>query len=58
LRKLYLSDAADDPADDMIFFPGSQLRTPQASHHGEQKKTNPYLKFSSLKQFFAANGYR
>jgi hypothetical protein len=25
---------------------------------GEQKKTNPYLRFASLKQFFAAMGYR
>jgi hypothetical protein len=44
--------------DDTILFPGhNYARLPHATI-GEQKKTNPYLKFSSLKQFLAAMGYR
>lgn len=44
--------------DDTILFPGhNYARLPHATI-GEQKKTNPYLRFSSLKQFLAAMGYR
>ncbi|TMA94557.1 MAG: MBL fold metallo-hydrolase [Deltaproteobacteria bacterium] len=44
--------------DDTVLFPGhNYARLPHATI-GEQKKTNPYLKFSSLKQFLAAMGYR
>jgi glyoxylase-like metal-dependent hydrolase (beta-lactamase superfamily II) len=43
--------------DDTILFPGhNYARLPHATI-GEQKKTNPYLRFSSLKQFLAAMGY-
>ena len=44
--------------DDMILFPGHNYRPLKHATMGEQKKTNPYLKFSSLKQFLAAMGYR
>jgi glyoxylase-like metal-dependent hydrolase (beta-lactamase superfamily II) len=44
--------------DETILFPGhNYARLPHATL-GEQKKTNPYLRFSSLKQFLAAMGYR
>ena len=44
--------------DDTILFPGhNYARLPHATI-GEQKKTNPYLRFASLKQFLAAMGYR
>jgi glyoxylase-like metal-dependent hydrolase (beta-lactamase superfamily II) len=44
--------------DDMILFPGhNYARKPHATL-GEQKQTNPYLRFTSLKQFLAAMGYR
>jgi glyoxylase-like metal-dependent hydrolase (beta-lactamase superfamily II) len=44
--------------DDTVLFPGhNYARLPHATI-GEQKKTNPYLRFSSLKQFLAAMGYR
>jgi glyoxylase-like metal-dependent hydrolase (beta-lactamase superfamily II) len=43
--------------DDTILFPGhNYARLPHATI-GEQKKTNPYLRFTSLKQFLAAMGY-
>ena len=43
--------------DDTILFPGhNYARLPHATI-GEQKKTTPYLKFGSLKQFLAAMGY-
>jgi glyoxylase-like metal-dependent hydrolase (beta-lactamase superfamily II) len=44
--------------DDTILFPGHNYSDRPTSTMGEQKKTNPYLKFSSLKQFLAAMGYR
>ena len=44
--------------DDMILFPGHNYAPLKQATMGEQKKTNPYLKFSSLKQFLAAMGYR
>ena len=44
--------------DDTVIFPGhNYARVPHATI-GEQKKTNPYLRFASLKQFLAAMGYR
>jgi len=44
--------------DDTVLFPGhNYARLPHATI-GEQKKTNPYLRFASLKQFLAAMGYR
>jgi glyoxylase-like metal-dependent hydrolase (beta-lactamase superfamily II) len=44
--------------DDTILFPGhNYARLPHATI-GEQKKTNPYLRFTSLKQFLSAMGYR
>jgi glyoxylase-like metal-dependent hydrolase (beta-lactamase superfamily II) len=44
--------------DDMILFPGHNYAPLKHATLGEQKKSNPYLKFSSLKQFLAAMGYR
>ena len=44
--------------DDMILFPGHNYAPLKHATLGEQKKTNPYLKCSSLKQFLAAMGYR
>ena len=44
--------------EDMILFPGHNYAPLKHATMGEQKKTNPYLKFSSLKQFLAAMGYR
>jgi glyoxylase-like metal-dependent hydrolase (beta-lactamase superfamily II) len=44
--------------DDMILFPGHDYAPLKHATMGEQKKTNPYLRFSSLKQFLAAMGYR
>jgi hydroxyacylglutathione hydrolase len=43
--------------DDMILFPGHNYAPLKHATMGEQKKTNPYLRFSSLKQFLAAMGY-
>jgi hydroxyacylglutathione hydrolase len=44
--------------DEMILFPGHNYAAQSQATLGEQKKTNPYLKFGSLKQFLAAMGYR
>jgi len=44
--------------DDMILFPGHNYSATPTSTMGEQKKTNPYLRFTSLKQFLASMGYR
>ena len=44
--------------DEMILFPGHNYAPLKHATIGEQKKTNPYLKFSSLKQFLAAMGSR
>jgi hydroxyacylglutathione hydrolase len=44
--------------DDTILFPGHNYAPLKQATIGEQKKTNPYLRFSSLKQFLAAMGYR
>ena len=43
--------------DDMILFPGHNYAPLKHATMGEQKRTNPYLKFSSLRQFLAAMGY-
>jgi hydroxyacylglutathione hydrolase len=43
--------------DEMILFPGHNYAPLKHATMGEQKKTNPYLRFSSLKQFLAAMGY-
>jgi glyoxylase-like metal-dependent hydrolase (beta-lactamase superfamily II) len=43
--------------DDMILFPGHNYAPLKHATLGEQKKSNPYLKFSSLKQFLGAMGY-
>jgi hydroxyacylglutathione hydrolase len=42
--------------DDMILFPGHNYAPLKHATMGEQKKTNPYLRFSSLKQFLASVG--
>lgn len=44
--------------DDTILFPGHNYSDRTTSTMGEQKRTNPYLQFHSLKQFLAAMGYR
>jgi hydroxyacylglutathione hydrolase len=44
--------------DEMILFPGHNYAPLKQATMGEQKKTNPYLQFSSLKQFLAVMGYR
>jgi hydroxyacylglutathione hydrolase len=44
--------------DDTILFPGHNYAVQPQATLGEQKKTNPYLRFSSLKQFLGAMGYR
>lgn len=44
--------------DDTILFPGHNYAAKPYATLGEQKKTNPYLKFTSLKQFVGAMGYR
>lgn len=42
--------------DDMILFPGHNYAPLKHATMGEQKKTNPYLRFTSLKQFLGAMG--
>jgi len=44
--------------DETILFPGHNYAPKPYATIGEQKKTNPYLKFASLKQFLGAMGYR
>ena len=44
--------------DDTILFPGHNYAAKTHATIGEQKKTNPYLRFASLKQFLSAMGYR
>jgi len=43
--------------DDTVLFPGHNYAPRLSSTIGEQKKTNPYLKFRSLSAFLAAMGY-
>jgi hydroxyacylglutathione hydrolase len=42
--------------DEMILFPGHNYAPLKHATMGEQKKSNPYLRYSSLKQFLAAMG--
>ncbi len=44
--------------DDTILFPGHNYSDRAASTLGEEKQSNPYFQFHSLKQFLAALGYR
>lgn len=44
--------------DDTILFPGHNYSDTPRSTIGEQKQSNPYLQFHSLKQFLGAMGYR
>jgi glyoxylase-like metal-dependent hydrolase (beta-lactamase superfamily II) len=44
--------------DETILFPGHNYALKTHDTLSEQKKTNPYLRFGSLKQFLAAMGYR
>ena len=44
--------------DDTILFPGHNYSARTNSTMGEQKRTNPYFQFHSLKQFLAAMGYK
>jgi len=44
--------------DETILFPGHNYADRPATTLGEQKQTNPYLRFQSLRQFLAALGYR
>lgn len=43
--------------DETILFPGHRYTQKNTSTIAEQKRTNPYLQFHSLKQFLAALGY-
>jgi len=44
--------------DDTILFPGHNYSARPTSTIGEEKQSNPYFRFHSLKQFLAAMGYR
>jgi len=44
--------------DEIILFPGHNYAALPHATMGEQKKTNPYLRSASLKQFLSAMGYR
>ena len=44
--------------EETILFPGHNYAPLKHATIGEQKKTNPYLKFASLKQFLAVMGQR
>lgn len=44
--------------DETILFPGHNYARLSHATMAEQKKTNPYLRFTSLKQFLSAMGYR
>jgi glyoxylase-like metal-dependent hydrolase (beta-lactamase superfamily II) len=41
-----------------ILFPGHNYSDTNTSTIGEQKRSNPYLQFHSLKHFLSAMGYR
>lgn len=43
--------------DETILFPGHNYASETTSTIGEQKRTNPYLRFRSLSAFLAAMGY-
>ncbi len=44
--------------DETVLFPGHNYALQKSSTIGEQKNTNPYLQFQSLKAFLAAMGYK
>src|SRR4029450_4216343 len=44
--------------EETILFPGHNYAPLKHATIGEQKKTNPYLKFASLKHFLAVMGHR
>ncbi len=44
--------------DETILFPGHNYSDTNTSTIGEQKRSNPYLQFHSLKHFLSAMGYR
>ena len=44
--------------DETILFPGHNYSDHTVSTIGEQKQSNPYFQFESLKQFLSAMGYR
>jgi len=43
--------------DETLLFPGHNYAAQITSTLGEQKRTNPYLQFQSLRSFLAAMGY-
>ena len=43
--------------DETVLFPGHNYADKPTSTLGEQKKTNPYLRFHSLRAFLSAMGY-
>ena len=44
--------------DETVLFPGHNYSPRPTSTMGDEKRTNPYLQFYSLKHFLAAMGYR
>jgi glyoxylase-like metal-dependent hydrolase (beta-lactamase superfamily II) len=44
--------------DHTVLFPGHNYSERSTSTIGEEKRSNPYCQFHSLKQFLAAMGYR
>jgi hydroxyacylglutathione hydrolase len=44
--------------DNTVLFPGHHYSERPASTIGQEKQSNPYFQFHSLKQFLAAMGYR
>jgi glyoxylase-like metal-dependent hydrolase (beta-lactamase superfamily II) len=44
--------------DDTALFPGHNYSDRPTSTIGAEKRSNPYFKFPSLKQFLAAMGYQ
>jgi glyoxylase-like metal-dependent hydrolase (beta-lactamase superfamily II) len=44
--------------DDTILFPGHNYSDRPTSTMGQEKQSNPYFRFHSLKQFLGAMGYR
>jgi glyoxylase-like metal-dependent hydrolase (beta-lactamase superfamily II) len=44
--------------DDTVLFPGHNYSPKVTSTIGEQKRTNPYMQFHSLRQFLSGMGYR
>jgi hypothetical protein len=44
--------------DSTVLFPGHNYSERPTSTIGQEKQSNPYFQFHSLKQFLAAMGYR